>query len=59
MGRRQRLNHPGWHLCWYTSGRYWKRALSKARRREIKGILKHGRAKAPTHYETIVNYKNH
>ena len=38
-------------------GRYWKRQLSKARRRFAKQVLRHGRGKEPTRYESECNWK--
>ena len=38
-------------------GRYWKRKLSKARRKFIKSFLKFGRGKEPVDLESEVNWK--
>lgn len=43
---------PGEH-----TGRYWKRLLSKARRKYAKMLLRFGRGKDTTDKESIVNYK--
>jgi len=39
------------------SGKWWKRRLSKARRKYIKSLLKTGRGKEPTGIESEVNGK--
>ena len=39
------------------NGRYWKRQLSKARRRYWKMLLRFGYARYPTRIEREVNYK--
>jgi hypothetical protein len=61
MGRRFRDNQPLWKLSWSNAGvgRYWKRQLSKSRRRYIKSFLLFGRGKHSTHYETECNYKGY
>jgi hypothetical protein len=38
-------------------GRWWKRQLSKARRRYIKHTLRGIRSKEPTGYESVVNWR--
>jgi len=59
MGNRRWQDFEHWQVCWPNPkvGRYWKRQLSKARRRHIKLTLRGIRAKEPTHYESEVNYK--
>lgn len=63
MGRRYFKKLP-----WYVSftqtwgnkrgmGRFWKRQLSKARRRYAKNLLKYGRGKEPVGLESEVNWK--
>jgi hypothetical protein len=39
-------------------GRFWKRRLSKARRRYVRALLKCGRGKEPVGIESTVNWKN-
>ena len=39
-------------------GRWWKRALAKARRRHIKQVVRGERGKEPTGYESWVNWKD-
>jgi hypothetical protein len=38
-------------------GRYWKRRLSKGRRKYSKMILQHGRGKEPTYLESMVHMR--
>lgn len=38
-------------------GRWWKRQLSKARRRYVKQVVNLGRGHEPTGYESEVNWK--
>lgn len=38
-------------------GRFWKRQLSKARRRYARQLIRFGRGKEPTWYERECNYK--
>lgn len=52
------------YRCWpwlsAGRGRYWKRMLSKARRRYAKYIIRTGRHnREPTWIESIVNYKDY
>lgn len=42
---------------WPRSGRWWKRALAKARRRYIRAQLLGIKGKEPTGYESEVNWK--
>jgi hypothetical protein len=39
-------------------GRFWKRRLSKARRRYIRDLLRLGRGKEPAGLESVVNWKD-
>ena len=59
MGRREKDKLPHWQCRWPNPhiGRYWKRQLSKARRRFAKQILLWGRGKEPLHYERECNWK--
>lgn len=63
MGRRFFNERGGDHVSFSEKwpgvgiGRFWKRQLSKARRRHIKAELDGRRGKEPTHYEGMVNYK--
>ena len=60
MSHSFRKNFTKWNWCWSSPhmGRFWKRCLSKARRRYIKSVLMFGRGKETTGYETECNYKN-
>lgn len=53
-------SHVSFSQKWGTvgEGRYWKRRLSKARRRQIKMELRGHPSKEPTGLEARVNYKN-
>lgn len=55
MGQREWRKLRRWQCRWpgKKQGRWWKRALSKARRRFTKGTSQ----KEPTHYETMCNMK--
>jgi len=59
MGNRQLNKLYDWQSIWYGrgQGRYWKRQLSKARRRYAKMLIWFGRGKEPTHYESECNWK--
>jgi len=59
MGRREKDKPPHWQCRWPNPhiGRYWKRQLSKARRRFAKQMLLWGRGKEPLHYERECNWK--
>lgn len=39
------------------TGKYWKRRLSKARRRYAKDLIKLGKGREPTTIESNVNFK--
>jgi hypothetical protein len=64
MGQREIRSRPEWmqkmrFMPWpgRKQGRYWKRQLSKSRRRYAKQMIRFGRGKEPTRYERECNYK--
>lgn len=60
MGSRFWNHHPTWYVRWRRSGtgRWWKRRLSKARRRYAQLYLCEGiRYKEPSMIESTINYK--
>lgn len=68
MGNRESLKlkdkypYIRWHKTWprVGIGRYWKRCLSKARRRYAKEELRGAtHPRTPTHYESEVNYRTY
>lgn len=62
MNNREYLKLKKWKLCWpgKKQGRYWKRRLSKARRKYYKALLRGDlHPKEPTYYESICNYKTY
>ena len=61
MGKREQRKLEFWKLSWpgRGNGRYWKRKLSKARRRYSNQMIKDGRGKSPANYETECNYKTY
>jgi len=52
-------NTPFWPCQWGRpgTGRWWKRQLSKARRRYARALLAQGRGKEPVRYERECNWK--
>lgn len=50
---------PSFSETWNSrgEGRYWKRQLSKARRRFSKMLIYFGKGKSPSHYESEVNWR--
>ena len=61
MGRREQDKIKPWMNTWsgIGIGRWYKRRLSKARRRYAKQMIKFGRGKSPANVETEVNWKGH
>lgn len=63
MGRRYWNNRAPEYVsfseCWpgVGTGRYWKRKLSKARRKYHKMVIRYGRGREPTWLESEVNWK--
>ena len=59
MGRRERDKLEPWKQAWYGRGmgRWYKRRLSKARRRYARQLIRFGRGKSPANVETECNWK--
>lgn len=58
MSKHQERNREGWpwyYVCWYSSGKWWKRQLHKAERAWARG---YGRERNVRHWASTVNYKN-